>query len=149
MSEENQLTATIDINGLFQAYNKPDFMEKVLTNFLKENPEIVINQFCNEIIVNVLKSDEFEDIKKSVNDELKTKVEHSVKQSYCNPIDQKVDTIIKDLVKQKKTYIEGKVSKSIEGETIKEKVREQVIDVISQKVFKVIERIEEGEGYYI
>ena len=64
---DNKLTATIDMNAFFKAYSSKDFMIKVFKDFLKENPALITEHIQTFVLVEVLKSNEIENITKAVN----------------------------------------------------------------------------------
>ena len=143
MTEENKVNVTLDINGLLNAYKKEDFMKKVFKETLKENPEVFVNSIRDYILADIMKSEDFEKLKKSVLTELVSHMEPEKLKGNHNFISE-MNKILNLAIADHKPQVARVVANTINGSDFKKSVSTRIANTVENRVMLSLGEVCEG-----
>ena len=146
MTEENKMQIHFDMNEFMKAYSKEDFMKKVFTEFLNTKVKQVSDLIGQSIIIEVVKSELYEQIKSEVlrklEDEIKNGRLMGSSYGYGGPFRDVVQSCIADT----KPLVSKQVDSVIKSKGFKESVATNIESTVRERVMSALGEVCDGCG---
>lgn len=137
------INVTVDLNKMFEAYNKQDFMKQVFIEAITKNPKIfteaiskyIIMEFmANEIGVKIK-----DDVKKAVQ-EMAVVEELKKNRDFCRELDK----ILIEEIKEQRSNVSIRVKQVIDQPGFKEKTAEYLAQTVKERITALLGEVCDG-----
>lgn len=140
------VAVTFDLNKLFEAYNKPEFMKGVFIDYLSKNPEMIAKHVSATLIVELVKANKYEEIQKQVGEHIAHLIskDDSILNQY--EIRGKVFGLIGEAIEAQSERIKMVVANQITKNDFGKKVAESIGLKVTEYVSKALRLARYDEG---
>lgn len=144
-NEQQQIpiNVTVDLNKMFEAYNKADFMKSVFVEAITKNPKLFTEAISNYIIMEFMATELGAKTKESVRQALlvKTTIDALTKD---RDFERTLDNVLKEEVLAQRELVSNQVKNAIQQHGFKEKTAEFIARTVRERVSAVLGEVCEG-----
>jgi len=147
MSDENKtavpVQVNVDLNKMFEAYNKSDFMKQVFVEAITKNPKIFTEAISNFIIMEFAGSEMGtkikDEIRKSVQ-ELSNFEALKNNRDFCRELDK----VLIEEIKAHRSHVSIRVKQVIDQPNFKERTAEYLASTVKERVTSLLGEVCSG-----
>jgi len=141
--ENNNINITFDINKMFEAYSKQDFVKKVFIEALTANPAVFTKELSKYIAMEFLTTEIGMETKKAISNAI---IEQCTVDALKNNRDFKglINVILTEEIKAARPQISAKVKDAINEKDFKERSAEYIAKSVKERISVLLGEVCEG-----
>ena len=127
------VSVTVDLNKMFEAYNKVDFMKSVFIEAITKNPKLFSEAISNYIIMEFMATELGSKTKESIRQAIavKTTIEALTQD---RDFERSLDSLLKEEILAQRSLVSCKVKSVIEQDNFKERVSKKIASTVHDRV---------------
>lgn len=137
------INVTVDLNKMFEAYNKQDFMKQVFIEAITKNPKIFTEAISKYIIMEFMANE----IGVKIKDEVKKAVQEMAvveelkkNRDFCRELDK----ILIEEIKEQRSNVSIRVKQVIDQPGFKEKTAEYLAQTVKERITALLGEVCDG-----
>lgn len=139
----NEINFQIDLNKMFEAYSKPEFMNKVFIEAITKNPKVFTEALRQHIIMDFMSSEIGVNIKKEVQkavQEFATIDALKSNREFCRELDK----LLIEEIKENRSTVSIRVKQVIDQPGFKEKAADYLAQTVKERITKLLGEVCDG-----
>ncbi len=137
------INVTVDLNKMFEAYNKQDFMKQVFIEAITKNPKIFTEAISKYIIMEFMGSEigtKIKDEVKKAVQEIATIEELKKNRDFCRELDK----ILIEEIKEQRSNVSIRVKQVIDQPGFKDRTAEYLAQTVKERVTVLLGEVCDG-----
>lgn len=137
------INVTVDLNKMFEAYNKSDFMKGVFVEAITKNHKLFTAAISNYIIMEFMATELGAKIRESIRQTLavKTTVEALTKD---RDFERTLDNLLKEEILAQRALVSNQVKSAINHGDFKERVAEKLALTVKERITTLLGEVCDG-----
>lgn len=139
----NEINLQIDLNKMFDAYSKPEFMKQVFIEAITKNPKVFTEALRQHIIMDFMSSEIGSNIKNEVKkavQEFATIDSLKSNREFCRELDR----LLIDEIKQHRDTVSIRVKQVIDQPGFKEKAADYLAQTVKERITALLGEVCDG-----
>ena len=137
------LNITVDLNKMFEAYNKADFMKGVFVEAITKNPKMFSEAISNYIIMEFMATELGSKTRESIRAALaiKTTIDALTKD---RDFERALDALLKEEILAQRPLVSTRVKQVIDDADFKKRVAEKIALTVKERVTALLGEVCDG-----
>lgn len=148
MEQKTGTIVEIDLEKFIGNYSQKDYLRALLVDAIAKNPKIITDLIQTYILTDLLKSDQYQNIKESVQKSIGSLTAETLQSN--GTFRSSLDLAIRDAVVESKPRVLNIVSNQIGADGFKDKVSSHIAGIVKERVMNALGEVCSGcdRDYY-